>query len=404
MNLIKKIFVVLFLSVVIFTAQGTESADSLRENYGYRLENDFAKELQSDVESDKVSLADSITNKEEVKDKDYWKRQLRKFKFDMNDPTIPYPKFINFCLKAYRWANKAFNSYDSEYVVGTGKKCRLMLKNENWLEGYDHRIKNENINILMASKLSSTIGLSVSYMALSVGYTFDLDNLWGRQNSRKRFEFEFSCARFAAFAYYRKTEGTVDVGQFGLIGKKNKVQVPFDGLKKQSYGFDVRYYFNNKKYSHGAAYSYSKYQKKSAGTFTAGVSISHQEIDIDYVKLPPPMITQLEGQPLKYKINYNDYDISIGYCYNWVFAKNWLLNITLEPYVGIKYNLHDSTEAARRGRVSMNFKCRQAIVHNVKNFYYGLTGYFDAHWYNGPSNEMENMYGNLGINIGFRFL
>lgn len=404
----KKYFSILVFLLYSSTAFAEEQCDSC-DNLLPQVE-EYAM-LQTDKTTDVnlylrggTEIADTVAKDSVIKDKNYWKRQLRKFKLDVHDTSIQYPSFVDFCLKVYRWADKAFNSYDTDYVVGTGKRCRVTLKNENWLEGYRHRLKDDNIKISMLSNLSSSIGLYASYMAVSIGYSFDLDNLWGNRNSRKKFDFEFSCARFAAYAYYHKTTGSVDVTRIGDFGVNNRINIRFDGLSKLSYGLGAHYYFNNRKFSHGAAYSFSKYQKKSAGSLIVGMLITHQQIDIDYSRLSPLLIRELDGHPLQYKFNYNDYAISVGYSYNWVFAKNWLFNVTALPSFGLKYNLHDSSEKTKFSKFSANLKARFSLVHNHNNFFYGIAGYFDAFWYNGPVNAMVNMYGNLGINIGFRFL
>ena len=56
----------------------------------------------------------------------------------------------------------------------------------------------------------------------------------------------------------------------------------------------------------------------------AGFSYSQHNISFDYEKLPGEVRVQLHDALLFKKVKYSDYSISVGYGYNWVFAKNWV--------------------------------------------------------------------------------
>ena len=82
-------------------------------------------------------------------------------------------------------------------------------------------------------------------------------------------------------------------------------------------------------FSYPAAYNQSTVQRKSCGSVMLGLGFSKQHISFDYHKLPSVLIGE-EGdekivEELKFSsINYNYYYASVGYAYNWVFARNWL--------------------------------------------------------------------------------
>ena len=61
-----------------------------------------------------------------IRDGTYWWRAMKHGKVDLTGKTIHYPKFLRFAWKVYKWGDKAFNSYDSAYVVGTGKNWKFM--------------------------------------------------------------------------------------------------------------------------------------------------------------------------------------------------------------------------------------------------------------------------------------
>ncbi|MDE6205419.1 MAG: hypothetical protein K2F66_04800, partial [Duncaniella sp.] len=53
--------------------------------------------------------------------KTYWIKQLIDNGFRIHDEGVCYPRFPRFCLNVYNWGDRTFNSYDTTYVVGTGK-------------------------------------------------------------------------------------------------------------------------------------------------------------------------------------------------------------------------------------------------------------------------------------------
>ena len=76
-------------------------------------------------------------------------------------------------------------------------------------------------------------------------------------------------------------------------------------------------------------------------------------------------------------INYNYYYASVGYAYNWVFARNWLLGVSVMPSVGIR--------KAKGEKIKGN-----EVFLDLKNFSFDCTSRFglvwnNAHWFAGGS-------------------
>ena len=138
----------------------------------------------------------------------------------------------------------------------------------------------------MASIPSSTIGAHISYMALSVGYSYSIGKIFNyKQGACKNFGFQFTCALFAAEFYHSTNNGGTIIRKFKYPGGAY-YNIDLPGLQLKSYGADAYFFFNNKKYSHAAAYCYSKIQKKSAGSLIAGVTLSRQSVGVDLSSAP----------------------------------------------------------------------------------------------------------------------
>lgn len=337
------------------------------------------------------------------RDKDYWKKALMKGQLDLKDETIVYPKFIKFCVDTYNWADKTFNSYDSAYVVGTGKRWKLMARTDNWIDNYSlHFPKSTPIRTL--SNISCNIGGYISYMAVSLGYMFDADHLFGHEPiTHTKWDFSFSCALFSLDLYYTQNSGSTVIRRFGDYNGGKTIRYPFSELYSEAYGIDMYYFFNNKKYSQGAAYNYSKFQKRSAGSFIAGITASSQDVSMDFSNLSDEMISSLpDPTNLYYRFRYYDYCFLLGYGYNWVLGKHWLLNISALPSVGFKHCLKESEEGLN-DIFSANIKGKFGVVYNHRQLFVGLVGKVDLHWYSSRRYNFFNSIEYLNLCTGVRF-
>jgi len=336
-----------------------------------------------------------------VRDTKYWRRALAHGKLDLHDKTIEYPKFLDFCIEVYRWGDHAFNYYDSTYVTGTGKNWKVMLKSNNWLDSYSGQLTSDHIRMQMNSDLTCNFGAQISFMALSLSYMVNLrDPLAGRQVKNTRWEFSFTSSRLALEAYFTKNnQNSVHLHRLGSWhGSKD-----FNGLTRESYGAYAYYFFNHKRYAQAAAYCFSKYQRRSAGSFLAGLHLSRQDITIDFSVLPTSFLRAKVPQDLRLcRFRYRDFCALIGYGYNWVFAKNWLLNITGIPSVGYRHSFANSVEG-EKGLLSTNIRGKAALVYNRGSWFYGLHIISDGHWYHSRQHSLFNSCHDFNFTAGYRF-
>lgn len=332
-----------------------------------------------------------------VRDNGYWFRALKHGKVDFTNGTIDYPPFIDFCWKVYKWGDRAFNSYDTAYVVGTGKNWKLIANNNNWLDSYvGEPIKGAHI--ALRSNVNANLGLQLSFMAVSAGLTFGVS---GKKHSKKA-EFSFTCARFAAQAYYLENNNDVTMVYWKKhISDRNTIK-GFGGLKRKQYGLSAYYFFNNRRYAQAAAYCYSKYQKRSAGSFIAGFNLQHHEMRIALEELPQFIREQVpEGEQIP-RFIYNDYCVMLGYGYNWVLGRKWLLNATLSPYIGYRHLINTSHED-KASAWSINGRVRAALVYNHKQFFAGAQNSLDLHRYKSKNHYFVSSLLDVTFLAGIRF-
>ena len=331
----------------------------------------------------------------------YWWRALKHGHVDFNDSTMGYPKFVMFCYRTYVWGDRAFNSYDSDYVVGTGKNWKLFLKSNNWVDSYiGHPVKE--VNQIIYSNLVSNIGITLSFMAVSVGYSLGVSNLIHGDNVSNKVDFSFTCARFAADAYYWENKNDINA-TYRIKNADNVLhKLRQSGVSRKAMGLTAYYFFNNKRYAQAAAYCFSKYQKRSAGSWLAGFSLQHYDVKIDVEKLSEDVRPFFPTQADAPRILYNDYCLLFGYGHNWVLSSNWLLNFTITPYIGYRYN-HFPNAGDKSSNVSLNCRARLAAVYNHRQFFMGFQSYADHHRYASKNSRLVNSLLDFSVLAGIRF-
>ena len=331
----------------------------------------------------------------------YWWRAMKHGKVDFNDSTMGYPKFLQFCWKTYKWGDRAFNSYDTSYVQSTGKNWKLILKSDNWIDSYIGRPAKDTY-MVMNSNLVSNIGVSLSFMAVSVCYSVAVSNLIHGGKLSDKVEFSFTCARFAADAYYWENRNEVNVTYTDTNIDDNRHEFRMSGITRKALGLTAYYFFNNRRYAQAAAYCYSKYQKRSAGSWLAGISLQHFDVRFDVDQLSEEARVYITTQADAPRILYNDYCLLVGYAHNWVLGRKWLLNVTLTPYIGYRYN-HFHSDDGMASALSLNLRGRIGAVYNHKKFFVGIQGYADHHRYKAGDGRLVNSMIDFTALAGIRF-
>lgn len=333
-----------------------------------------------------------------------WLDQLIETGFHINDPRINYPRFARFALKVYNWGDRTFNHYNSEYVVGTGKNWKAQLKNELWMRTYMLQLADKS-TVHITSRLYEDLGVYVSFMAVSVGYTFNLNSYMGDNTKRSRFDLNFTCSRFAVNYWTQKVAGGAIIRKFGDYDDGHRLNYKFSDMDVDDTHFDFYYFFNNLHYSQAAAYCFSKYQLRSAGSWILGVSYDRHNSRLDFGNLPTEMLDALPTLQRQYHLQYTDYCVLGGYAYNWVLKpRRWLVNITTLPFAGYKHSAtSDSPSRDIKDMISANLTTMMSVVYNHRALFAALQGRFngfvnlsaDYTFFN--SNQMATFV------VGFRF-
>lgn len=322
--------------------------------------------------------------------------------FDL-DTIASWGKFPRFCVNTYRWGDKFFNGYDSAYVAPTGYKFNVKTTCDSWTQAYRFQLP-DNKYIFMFSEPSTSIGLYATYLAVSVGYDVNISKLFGnRETARKRWRFGFNCMLFAAEVYYIRDNGSSRIRRFGDYNNPGHYNLPFRGIDNTTWGIDAYYFFNHKKYSEAASFNFSRIQKRSQGAFYTGFSIYTQKLDFNFRELPSDLIIQLppSWKNAHYRVNTHNYAVRLGYGYNWVFHRNWVLGVSESPIVGIRKGFVNSD--IEKVSFSMYNRMKLSVCWNHNRWFFGATGKFDLAIINDEKTNYAGAVLSAEAVAGFRF-
>ncbi|MCH5229651.1 MAG: DUF4421 domain-containing protein [Muribaculaceae bacterium] len=384
--------------------QGDEAADIIGdiEHFGEKLLGDIKIEgpyTKAPLPPEDAKIEPLVYSREQ----NWWWNRLKHGTLAMNDTTVVWPKFLQFCVNVYNWADHTFNSYDPEYVIGTGKRWKVRLVSDNWLDSYALKLP-PGINTTMNSDVYANLGAYIQYMAVSIGSSYDIEKLFKKKEpSHKKYEFGFICALFNAELYYHENRGGVNIRRFGDYKDGKFIKEYFPGVSLYTLGFDAYYFFNNKKYSQGAAYNFAKYQLKSQGSFLLGLSITNQKLRFDFSKLPDNLKPLLPNSEITdYYFHYNSYAVLFGYGYNWVIAPKFLFNATVMPSIGFSHYYEDSIEG-NKYLLSLNIQARLSLTYNLGNYFFGVFGKMNGHLYKQGNYSLFSSIENFSAYVGLRF-
>lgn len=342
-----------------------------------------------------------ISENDALESRNWW-HLLKKGELNIADTTVEYPKFLGFCVKVYNWADKTFNSYDTDYVVGTGRRWKARVVSDNWVDSYYLNI-GKNMPIRMMSDIYCNAGAYLQYMAVSIGYSLDMSNVIGNKPSNhKKVEFNFNCARFNIEGHYWENTGGTFIRTFGDFNRGHLIKKEFPGVVQKTIGINGYFFFNNRKFAMGAAYNFSKFQKRSAGSAIIGFNYNNLDITMDLSQIPAELKPYLNIDPHRYKFHYNSYCLMSGYSFNWVLNPHFLFNISAFPGLGYTRAYEDSAERGA-GLFAITLKGQSSLTYNLGDFFVCAVAKLDGNWYNSSSFSLFSSVENAQLSMGVRF-
>lgn len=333
---------------------------------------------------------------------------------------------------------------DSRYITVPKKPWQLMLRgnaSQSSLKFESHSslklFSNFDTPVIvdaepqLKSERFSTIGLWVGYRGYGYGYSKSLGD-----NDDTYFTIGATGGRYGLNFKYRKHKTDAPEFKYSLsiedIKSSDEGVVDLNApMTLKSYILTGYYLFNGKRFSYSAAYDQSAIQLRSAGSLMLGGAF-YRSI-VDYASNENADFISMMGNVGKMRITMGC--LGLGYAYNLVPAKGWLINAMLMPMLSFYNNttvyrystnmqelmdryldsefadvsVFDDAHIEFEGKdkvahkVAVNYFARVSVVYNWQRYYlcayseYNNFGYRRSHSHNRLTDWLAY------IGLGYRF-
>ena len=343
--------------------------------------------LQAQSEKAGITVNDSIQEDSVTTPKpSAFKRAIKKFmNFSDFDTLYISPNRYNYALMATHFSNFEYYSVTSEFP--------------------------QPQKLSFSPNPHNKIGLYFGWRWIFLGWSVDIDDIYrktNRKNKGTEFDLSLYSSKLGVDIFYRRTGNNYKIHKIrGFYDEiPSDYSEDFSGLKVDIKGLNLYYIFNNRKFSYPAAFSQSTNQRRNAGTFIAGFSISKHNLDFDYQQLPAYIQERMNPGMKVNKIKYTNANISFGYAYNWVFARNCLACLSLTP--AIAYQASDVDAETQEGKAwyskfNLDFLLRAGVVYNNGKYFVGTSFVGKNYNYHRNNFSLDNGFGTLQVYAGFNF-
>ncbi len=255
--------------------------------------------------------------------------------------------------------------YDTSYVVRP--EGRLTLKVRMNQTGNTFHAKGTVNGVHAKADLSTshktTFSLAASYRGIGVGVAINPAK-WGGVYKDYEFNLNYYSSRLSLDLSYQRSESLTGDLLFDDVPK----QLEQGDATMKVLNAAVYYTFNHRRFSFPAAFTQSYIQRRSAGSWLAGISYQGGSI-----KTTDDLLARNPNAP-ETRIYVGHVGIGGGYGYNWVLGRRWLLHLSMLPTF-VVYNRNNMTvrgeqKKAEHMRFNMIFNERAAVVYQFSPRYF----------------------------------
>jgi len=257
---------------------------------------------------------------------------------------------------------------------------------------------------------TGSIGLGFNYKWLGFGFSV------GFPASKKSIEEKGETGRFdmqlsyfgkhlAADGFIQQYKGYYMANPSDFIPWDNPNYPTARDLWVFSYGGSVHYIFNSDELSVKAAYLRNQIQKKSAGSFAAGLFLYKDKVGSEQGFIPPELPIALSQSVDLKEFDAFTIGVSAGYIYTFVLRKNFFLNLSGFPGIGYRrFDLKTLDDNQRSiNTIGMQLIARSAVGYEFKHFYMGLTMSVILRNFSYNVSEVNLGTGQVRLTFGKRF-
>lgn len=305
----------------------------------------------------------------------------------------------NFFKRTAGWISRNFIDQDTMYVSPEEYNLFIMPRYTFKSERYHLNSPEEKQSITLRSNPNNTIGLHFGWRCFSIGYSADLSN----SAPDIDIDLEMYTSGIGLDLFLHKHADGFRIKEIEGFDSSPATlhDSDFKGFSVTQGGAKLFYVFNYKKFSFPAVYSHTRIQRISAGSFIIGATYQQKILDFDHTQLHNDLQKSIHDTFKFDELRYLNISINACYSYNWVFAKDFVANISLTPSVGYK-----GTDNNTRFSQNINFdlQARAAVVYNNGRYFAGTSFLAHTFFYNNESLKIEQENCTVKVYVGFNFL
>jgi hypothetical protein len=309
----------------------------------------------------------------------------------------------NFFYRTADFINRILEQ-DTAYVAPNRFNLCVMPQYTFGYEYYRFSIPDKAQSIAISPAPNNKIGIYGGWRWIFFGYNFTLDKI----KPEVDMELNLYCSRAGLELFYRKRSEGFKIRSLKGFHENNlplkNYDRNIDGLSISQMGANAFYVFNYRKFSFPAAFVRSTNQRVNAGSVILGVSFHKQQFMFDHTKIDPTISKQILPELQFQNVNYMAACINLGYSFNWVFAKNFLANISATPAIGYKNtSLKFNNSKEFISSINIDLVSRLSLVYNNGKYYAGASLVSNTYSYTKSSLSIQNGFGYLKVYAGFKF-
>ena len=181
--------------------------------------------------------------------------------------------------------------------------------------------------------------------------------------------------RVGGDAYFQAYKGYYCSNPNDIVEWNESYYPQLPDMQTISLGVSVFYIFNHGKYSHKAAVSRTQVQHKSAGSITAGLFVTYDDVSTENGFKPSEFPDSIGANFDLKAYRYIATGINLGYTYTWVISKSFFLNLAAIPGLGYKnvQLTNSSGELQKDNAAHAQLSLRGALGYDSRKVYAGFT-------------------------------
>ena len=274
-----------------------------------------------------------------------------------------------------------FSDFDTLYISPNRYNYALMVTHFSNFEYY-----SVTSNLPQPQKLSfspnphNKIGLYFGWRWIFLGWSVDVDDIYRKTNRRNKgteFDLSLYSSKLGVDIFYRRTGNNYKIHKINGFPEDVPANYSekFNGIKVDIKGLNLYYIFKH-------------------------------NLEFDYAELPAFILEAMNPAMKVNNIKYTNANISFGYAYNWVFARNCLACLSLTPAIAYKASDVDAETHEGKtwyGNFNLDFLIRAGVVYNNGKYFVGTSFVGKNYNYHRNNFSLDNGFGTLQIYVGFNF-